>query len=85
MRTSLEIAVVVCMTVPAVGAADEGKKPTIKVEQEKRGDRVFTMVRIAVPTIPNFECDVWCYEASAVETRLAFGSAAVADTAKISR
>ena len=45
-----------------VGLCAQGKKPTIKVEHEKHGDRVFTMVRIAVPTIPNFECDVWCYE-----------------------
>ena len=36
--------------------------PTLRVDQEKRGDRVFTMVRIAVPTIPDFHCDVWCYE-----------------------
>lgn len=43
-------------------AGAEEQRPTIRVEQDTRGDRVFTMVRIAVPTIPNFECDVWCYE-----------------------
>ena len=46
----------------ALDVAGDEQRPTIRVEQEKRGERVFTMVRIAVPTIPDFECDVWCYE-----------------------
>lgn len=40
----------------------DDKRPSIRVEDETKGDRVFTMVRIAVPTIPDFQCDVWCYE-----------------------
>lgn len=39
-----------------------GEHPAIGIEQERRNDSVRTMVRIAVPTIPDFECDVWCYE-----------------------
>ncbi|MHC4403486.1 MAG: hypothetical protein ACYTG0_27835 [Planctomycetota bacterium] len=62
MRAFLGIAAAICIVLPGVAAATDGKKPTIKVEQEKKGDRVFTMVRIAVPTIPDFECDMWCYE-----------------------
>ena len=62
MKTFLGIAVAACMTIPGFSATAEGKKPTITVEQEKHGDRVFTMIRIAVPNIPDFECDVWCYE-----------------------
>ena len=46
----------------AVPNKDRSLLPRLKVDQEKHGDRVFTMVRIAVPTIPGFECDVWCYE-----------------------
>ena len=38
------------------------ENPAIGIEQERRNDSVRTMVRIAVPTIPDFECDVWCYE-----------------------
>lgn len=46
----------------AVRERDRALLPRLKVDQEKHGKRVFTMVRIAVPTIPGFECDVWCYE-----------------------
>ena len=62
MRALLGTAVLVCVVFSEVGVMADGKRPTIRVEQEKRGDSVFTMVRIAVPTIPDFECDVWCYE-----------------------
>ncbi len=62
MKALLGIAVTILVVLSEAGAKAEGKKPTIRVEQEEKGDRVFTMVRIAVPTIPDFECDVWCYE-----------------------
>ena len=42
--------------------AEGSRLPRLSVNQEKHGDRIFTMVRIAVPTIPDFQCDVWCYE-----------------------
>lgn len=62
MRAILGILAAVCMVPPGFRASAGDRIPTIKVEQEKKGDQVFTMVRIAVPTIPDFECDVWCYE-----------------------
>lgn len=37
-------------------------KPKISVSYEDRPDKVITLVGIAVPIIPDFECDVWCYE-----------------------
>jgi len=43
-------------------SVDPSRLPRLGVDQERRGKRVFTMVRIAVPTIPGFQCDVWCYE-----------------------
>lgn len=62
MRIFVGTMAALCLILPGNDTAAEGEKPTITVEQEKHGDRVFTMVRIAVPTIPDFECDVWCYE-----------------------
>lgn len=44
------------------GVVAQDARPTVRVEQEKLGDKVLTLARIAVPTIPQFECDVWCYE-----------------------
>ncbi len=38
-----------------------GKKAVITCRQSLRFPDV-TMVRITVPTIPDFQCDVWCYE-----------------------
>ncbi|MEW6355853.1 MAG: hypothetical protein AB1696_05995 [Planctomycetota bacterium] len=62
MRRALAVIASACWLLSGGHIMAEGNKPTIKVEQEKHGDRVFTMVRIAAPTIPDFECDVWCYE-----------------------
>ena len=53
---------------------DSQNLPSLSVHQvEWSPGRTMTMVRIKAPDIPDFECDVWCYE-SALEPGLAEAS-----------
>lgn len=46
----------------ALAARCAEQAPRLRWYETKHRERVFTMVEIAVPTIPGFKCDVWCYE-----------------------
>ena len=67
----LAVFVLLTLTIPVSYQTQKGDaamaqgmapKPTLSVRQEEAADKVLTLVGIAVPTIPGFQCDVWCYE-----------------------